>query len=850
MRTFLPSIFSLFSNVTDAEFKATFQPPCRFEQMLELFQGLPPYFEQMAEKFPNDPELLAYYSMQLASTVLVNNGSLTMRCMYSMLTLQSKLNDFSLKIMDKPNEHRELVGHFGVFMQPIMSKLKDNAMMKIIEHVERYDKNDNTGNIYLFQFLNFIYCLAGLGAILANVFLIILLKQRQPLVPAQPGTGTMMRVHGVGTMRRLRKQKRLSTYEYLVQCMNKRYKTRICLIIIAACHSIYIFINFMVMSQASLAAVALQGLTKLNLACKMAFFISPPTTIFNIFHQLAIWLLVYAIRQHAVKIRTAKTHLVANYELIDQPSSSASSRNHRSKKHGNGVIMNGNSKKQNIYMSDSMIDDFSFRDDSGDETHKMGMSLRPPQSAVVALNNTNGHHHHHHHHHQSKMTKAESYTSVDEISSDSCVCYFFEAKRKNALFCLCLLFVLLIYNFQNFIFYSLSEMENNGKRVSFCAFDEFYAAHYTVISQYLVPVLNLFLFCFLPLIIAGVQVALDVGYLIRLRREQTKYYNRLDEEHIEWPLYFYFLGYVCVFLPMFVHQLLDLAVGTKKFPFVFPLFIQLKFSSRVWLVVWEMTSLFVLCAADLFIWLAVDKNFRLLAICWLKKYVLCVGKNKTSGKGNKDGSGSAGSASSGEDKTASGGPLLGSGSASGSASTPISDSTEASSAKTSSELCAINDNCAEHVAIVCKSGKESGNTGTISSTASQSRKKQLLLPNITDAIKQTAAIPAGMQHNSVYPYESALDANEHNFKMIDTEIDHIAESYVVDANGADDDDDDDDFGLSGENEEAAGKGRKYKMNYENVHPPSFKTAISRMQQQQQQQHQLNLQNQHLLNVKE
>ncbi len=74
MRTFLPSIFSLFSNVTDAEFKATFKPPCRFEQMLELFQSLPPYFEQMAVKFPNDPELLAYYSMQLASTVLVNNG--------------------------------------------------------------------------------------------------------------------------------------------------------------------------------------------------------------------------------------------------------------------------------------------------------------------------------------------------------------------------------------------------------------------------------------------------------------------------------------------------------------------------------------------------------------------------------------------------------------------------------------------------------------------------------------------------------------------------------------------------------------------------------------------------------
>jgi hypothetical protein len=90
--------------------------------------------------------------------------------------------------------------------------------------------------------------------------------------------------------------------------VNKRYNTRICFIIIAICHSIYLFMNFMVMSQASIAAMGLQSISKLNMACKISFMLFPPTTIYTFLHQMAIWLLVFALRQHAIKIRTTPTH--------------------------------------------------------------------------------------------------------------------------------------------------------------------------------------------------------------------------------------------------------------------------------------------------------------------------------------------------------------------------------------------------------------------------------------------------------------------------------------------------------------------------------------------------------------
>lgn len=114
MNTLLPSMFGLFSNITSDDYKANFKEPCRFDTLMDLFKQLPPYFDVIAQKYPQQPDLIAYYSMQLASTFLVNNGSLTMECMYNMLSLQTRLNSFSLDIMDNPEKNPKLVGLFGM----------------------------------------------------------------------------------------------------------------------------------------------------------------------------------------------------------------------------------------------------------------------------------------------------------------------------------------------------------------------------------------------------------------------------------------------------------------------------------------------------------------------------------------------------------------------------------------------------------------------------------------------------------------------------------------------------------------------------------------------------------------
>ena len=100
-----------------------------------------------------------------------------MACMYNMLNLQTKLFTFSIDIMDNPEKNPQLVGLFGVFMKPVMSMLKKNSMMKIIEHVDRYDKNDDLSTIPLFHFLNFVYVFLGIFAILSNILLVILLRK-------------------------------------------------------------------------------------------------------------------------------------------------------------------------------------------------------------------------------------------------------------------------------------------------------------------------------------------------------------------------------------------------------------------------------------------------------------------------------------------------------------------------------------------------------------------------------------------------------------------------------------------------------------------------------------------------
>ena len=177
MQTLLPSMFGLFSNITSDDYKANFKEPCRFDTLLDVFKNLPPYFDLIATKYPNKPDLVAYYSMQLASTFLVNNGSLTMACLYNMLSLQTRLMTFSLDIMDNPEKNPQLVGLFGIFMKPVMGMLKKNSMMKIIEHVDRYDKNDDFSTVYLFNMLNVLYCAIGGVGILANMLLVVLLRR-------------------------------------------------------------------------------------------------------------------------------------------------------------------------------------------------------------------------------------------------------------------------------------------------------------------------------------------------------------------------------------------------------------------------------------------------------------------------------------------------------------------------------------------------------------------------------------------------------------------------------------------------------------------------------------------------
>lgn len=345
MRTLMPSMFNLFSNVTSHEYKAQFKDPCRFDSLLEIFSQLPAYFDIMAKKYTPRNDLVAYYSMQLASTFLVNNNSLTMTCLYNMMSLQTRLKTFSLDLMDNPEKNFHLVGLFGFFIKPVMGMLKQNAMMKIIDHVEKYENNDDLSTVDKFNVLNVFFLLVGLVAILANVLLIVLLRRSARVArPSESKKCAAVVVKHVAVVKPIYKKSTSSSsnhranhgsmmqqesstsgkksssssssssqyklvksrHYYLNQFIRRKYTTRECLMIIAACHSLYILINYMIMNQTGLAAHALKGLSKFNAACKMAFFFSPPTTAYTILHQLAIWLLVYAVRRHARKLRSTR----------------------------------------------------------------------------------------------------------------------------------------------------------------------------------------------------------------------------------------------------------------------------------------------------------------------------------------------------------------------------------------------------------------------------------------------------------------------------------------------------------------------------------------------------------------
>ena len=109
------------------------------------------------------------------------------------------------------------------------------------------------------------------------------------------------------------------------------------------------------------------------------------------------------------------------------------------------------------------------------------------------------------------------------------------------------------------------------------------------------------------------QIVFDVFFLIK-----GKNCKRLKDE-IEWPLYAYYSLHMISQLPIALHIIVDLFRKTFKFPFVFPIFIQLNFTSKVWLNVVEMTLLFVCYSSDLYIWILFDKKIRWLIVCWLKK---------------------------------------------------------------------------------------------------------------------------------------------------------------------------------------------------------------------------------------
>ena len=204
--------------------------------------------------------------------------------------------------------------------------------------------------------------------------------------------------------------------------------------------------------------------------------------------------------------------------------------------------------------------------------------------------------------------------------------------RKNIIFCVFLFVVLFAYNAQNLFLYSLSELPlPDMPTIYYCAFEQAYSEYYTVLNQYVIPLSNLVLFAGLPLALATMQVLFDICFLVRVQREQMKRYLKL-RDIIEWPIYIYYLVYLISQLPFALHQVNDLIMGTVKFPFVFPLFIQLKFTSKVWLTVIEMTLLCLACSTDLYIWIVCDREVRQLAKYWLNKRIFCRTYAKTSKK--------------------------------------------------------------------------------------------------------------------------------------------------------------------------------------------------------------------------
>lgn len=343
-----------------------------------------------------------------------------------------------------------------------------------------------------------------------------------------------------------------------------------------------------------------------------------------------------------------------------------------------------------------------------------------------------------------------------------------KSPNKLLLCSLVLVALLVLYNAQNFLLYKLNELETDKERIFFCAFNDQYADMFTKVNQ-LVPLLNLLLFSIIPLVLMTVFVLSDVCFIIRLKREQMKRFEHL-RDLIEWPLYVYYAVYFVSQMPYAVHQLVDVCLGSVKFPFVFPLFIQMKFSRAVWWVIVEQTLILLAYSSDLFIWLAADRNFRELASYWLNKQLLC----RTYSSKDKAGSVS-------DDL---------------STSSSNSNSRSGGGGKTSSDSSVINDESAVPTKLPIQTAvngellqsKPPGNlirpqsyaSSTLTSTSSNGTKKKQLSSNVLDGIKASAALPASIQLNSVYPYENT---NSHqrpsSIRMIDTDNDEPNETCLL-----------------------------------------------------------------------
>lgn len=269
-----------------------------------------------------------------------------------------------------------------------------------------------------------------------------------------------------------------ATNSQMYYYMRKRYKTRLVFILIAICHSLYILINFIIMSQASLAAVSLKGLSQFNMACKFAFFLFPPTTAYNILHQFAIWLLVYAIRQHGLKIRRTRTfdphaHADHDIDLINSDSEESSSCNYakpntimdissHTEEDEDTVSVSLTNNSNNLMISQSgtncaipQVTNNSAvkfksnlsvgKQNVGTNYHQIGMrNLNPANPYAQPL---------------VQMHQNHPYKVKAQGSDESCLCELFSRKRNNAMFCIILFILLCVYDGQNLFLYSLAKLE-------------------------------------------------------------------------------------------------------------------------------------------------------------------------------------------------------------------------------------------------------------------------------------------------------------------------------------------------------------------------------------------------------